>query len=199
MENIGRGKVKLSDIRKKMKEIYLDVYFKLKPLEYKKGNKILLTVTDGLGDNIVREKLLRKFLEEYGNDRVIVMCAEKTKTFLEKLGFKNIFIYNSYHRKRVKGKIELIKKIANLGIERIVSLEFNQHDIFIKYLNNLEKVGFFNKNNFECAKYYDKVILNCTLSSTQFNYQHFFFFYSLSFLYSRGLRSPRFFCNLSSL
>ena len=45
----------------------------------------------------------------------------------------------------------------------------------------------------------NNVIVNCTLSSTQFNYQHFFFFYSLSFLYSRGLRSPRFFCNLSSL
>ena len=82
--------MKLSNIRKKLKEIYLDVYFKLKPFEYKKGNKILLTVTDGLGDNIVREKLLRKFLEEYGNDRVIVMCVEKTKSFLEKLGLNNI-------------------------------------------------------------------------------------------------------------
>ena len=83
--------MKLSNIRKKLKEIYLDVYFKLKPFEYKKGNKILLTVTDGLGDNIVREKLLRKFLEEYGNDRVIVMCVEKTKSFLEKLGFERVY------------------------------------------------------------------------------------------------------------
>ena len=39
--------MKLSDIRKNIKEIYLDIYFKLKPLEYKKGNKIFITATDG--------------------------------------------------------------------------------------------------------------------------------------------------------
>lgn len=148
--------MKLSNIRKKLKEIYLDVYFKLKPFEYKKGNKILLTVTDGLGDNIVREKLLRKFLEEYGNDRVIVMCVEKTKSFLEKLGFNNIIIYSSSHRKRIKGKIELINKIASLGIEKIVSLEFDQHDIYVKYIKNVEKIGYFNKFNTKYNKYYNK-------------------------------------------
>lgn len=63
-------------------------------------------------------KKLLKFLEEYGNDRVIVMCVEKTKSFLEKLGFNNIIIYSSSHRKRIKGKIELINKIASLGIEK---------------------------------------------------------------------------------
>ena len=150
--------MKLSNIRKKLKEIYLDVYFKLKPFEYKKGNKILLTVTDGLGDNIVREKLLRKFLEEYGNDRVIVMCVEKTKSFLEKLGFNNIIIYSSSHRKRIKGKIELINKIASLGIEKIVSLEFDQHDIYVKYIKNVEKIGYFNKFNTKYNKYYNKII-----------------------------------------
>ena len=150
--------MKLSNIRKKLKEIYLDVYFKLKPFEYKKGNKILLTVTDGLGDNIVREKLLRKFLEEYGNDRVIIMCVEKTKSFLEKLGFNNIIVYSSNHRKRIKGKIELINKIASLGIEKIVSLEFDQHDIYVKYIKNIEKIGYSNKFNLKYNKYYNKII-----------------------------------------
>lgn len=45
--------MKLSNIRKKMKELYLDIYFKIKPLKFVQGEKILLTTTDGLGDNIV--------------------------------------------------------------------------------------------------------------------------------------------------
>lgn len=150
--------MKLSNIRKKIKELYLDIYFKVKPLKYVKGEKILLTTTDGLGDNIVREKLLEKFLKEYGKDNIIVMCVEKTKSFLEKLGFSNIIIYNSYHRKRVKGKIELINKIANLGIRKIVSLEFDQHDIYVKYINNIKKIGYFNNFNSTYNKYYDKTI-----------------------------------------
>ena len=96
--------MKLSNIRKKIKELYLDIYFKIKPLKFVQGEKILLTTTDGLGDNIVREKLLEKFLKEYGNEKIVVMCVDKTKSFLEKIGFQNIIIYNSYHRKRVRGK-----------------------------------------------------------------------------------------------
>lgn len=150
--------MKLSNIRKKMKELYLDIYFKIKPLKFVQGEKILLTTTDGLGDNIVREKLLEKFLKEYGNEKIVVMCVDKTKSFLEKIGFQNIIIYNSYHRKRVRGKIELLKKIADLGVKKIVSLEFDQHDIFVKYLKEIKKIGYFNNFNSIYNKYYDETI-----------------------------------------
>lgn len=148
--------MRFSEFRKLLKEKYIDIYFKINKLKFKKGNKILLTATDGLGDNIVRQKLLEKFLNEYGNENIIIMCEEKTKTFLEKLGFKNIFIYNSYFRKRVKGKIELIKKIANLGINKVVSVEFNQHDIFVKYLGNFERIAYINKFDEKMNEFYDK-------------------------------------------
>ncbi len=148
--------MRFSEFRKLLKEKYIDVYFKINKLEFKIGNKILLTSTDGLGDNIVRQKLLEKFLKEYGNENIIIMCEEKTKTFLEKLGFTNIFIYNSYYRKRVKGKIELIKKIASLGINKIISVEFNQHDIFVKYLNKAERIAYVNTFDEKMNKFYDK-------------------------------------------
>lgn len=148
--------MRFSEFRKLLKEKYLDTYFKINKLKYKTGNKILLTSTDGLGDNIVRQKLLEKFLKEYGSENIIVMCKEKTKTFLEKLGFTNIFIYNSYFRKRVKGKIEFIKKVADLEINKIVSVEFNQHDIFVKYLGNFQRAAYINKFDEKMNKFYDK-------------------------------------------
>ncbi|MGK4198489.1 glycosyltransferase family 9 protein [Fusobacterium sp. HC1336] len=150
--------MKLSNIRKNLKEFYLDIYFRVKPLKYIKGEKIFLTTTDGLGDNIVRTKLLEKFLREYGSDNIVVLCKDKTKSFLEKLGFKNIIIYENNYRKRVSGKIKLIEKIAKLGINRIVSLEFDQHDIFIKYLKGIKKIGYLNEFNSKYNKYYNKTI-----------------------------------------
>ena len=150
--------MKLSNIRKNLKEFYLDVYFRVKPLKYIKGEKIFLTTTDGLGDNIVRTKLLEKFLKKYGSDNIVVLCKDKTKSFLEKLGFKNIIIYEDNHRKRVSGKIKLIEKIAKLGINRIISLEFDQHDIFIKYLKEIKKIGYLNEFNSKYNKYYNKTI-----------------------------------------
>lgn len=170
--------MKLSNIRKNLKEFYLDIYFRVKPLKYIKGEKIFLTTTDGLGDNIVRTKLLEKFLKEYGSDNIVVLCKDKTKSFLEKLGFKNIIIYDDNHRKRVSGKIKLIEKIAKLGINRIVSLEFDQHDIFIKYLKEIKKIGYYNKFHEEMNKYYDyKVQFNkeeYILKQIQNFYQEYF-------------------------
>ena len=170
--------MKLSNIRKNLKEFYLDIYFRVKPLKYIKGEKIFLTTTDGLGDNIVRTKLLEKFLKKYGSDNIVVLCKDKTKSFLEKLGFKNIIIYEDNHRKRVSGKIKLVEKIAKLGINRIVSLEFDQHDIFIKYLKEIKKIGYYNKFHEEMNKYYDyKVQFNkeeYILKQIQNFYQEYF-------------------------
>lgn len=147
--------MKLSSIRYKIKEKYMDIYFFMKPLTYKEGEKILLTSTDGIGDNIIRQKILERFLEQYSSENIVILCKDKTKNFLEKLGFKNIIIYEDNYRKRVKGKISLVKKIAKLGVNKIVSLEFDQHDIFIKYLEKIEKIGYFNKYHNNINKYYD--------------------------------------------
>lgn len=147
--------MKLASIRQKLKEKCIDIYFFISPLRYEEGEKILLTLTDGIGDNIIRQRILERFLEQYTSENIVILCKDKTKSFLEKLGFKNIIIYKDSYRKRVKGKINLIKKIAKLGINRIVSLEFDQHDIFIKYLKKIEKIGYFNKYHDSINKYYD--------------------------------------------
>lgn len=170
--------MKLSNIRKKMKELYLDIYFKIKPLKFVQGEKILLTTTDGLGDNIIREKLLEKFLKEYGSRNVIILCKDKVETFFKKLGYQNIIIYEDIYRKRVTGKIKLIEKVARLGINKIVSLEFDQHDIFVKYLKDLEKVGYLNSFHEEMNKYYNfKINFNkeeYILKQVQRFYQEYF-------------------------
>lgn len=39
----------LSNLREKIKELYLDIYFKFRALKYIQGEKVLLTTAEGLG------------------------------------------------------------------------------------------------------------------------------------------------------
>lgn len=43
-------------------------------------------------------------------------------------------------------------------MKKIVSLEFDQHDIFVKYLKEIKKIGYFNNFNSTYNKYYDETI-----------------------------------------
>ncbi|MEG2854111.1 MAG: glycosyltransferase family 9 protein [Cetobacterium sp.] len=144
-------------MKKTLREKMIDLYFKINPISFKSGTKKLLTSTDGIGDNIVRQKILNEFLEKFGEDNIIVMCKDKTVPFLKKIGLKNIYVYTDAHRKTTKGKISLIKDIANLGINEIISLEFDQHDIYIKYLKDVGKITVENKHHPKMNEYYHEV------------------------------------------
>ena len=149
---------KFSDFRKKIKELYLDIYFKIRSIKMKKGDKIFLTSTDGIGDNVVRQKILSNFLKKYGPENVIILCKEKVKPFLTKIGYTNIIVYSDEYRKRCNKKIQLISKISQLGIQKIISLEFDQHDIFIKYLIDVPKIGYTNNFNNWIDQYYNELV-----------------------------------------
>lgn len=146
-------------IKKKFQEMVIDIVYNLiLKKKFQRGDKILLTSTDGIGDVIVRQKLAEKFLKEYGEDRIYVLCLGKTTPIFRKMGFKNIIEYTRDHRKRVSGKLKLIEKIGRLGIGEIVALEFDQHDIYIKYFKGIKKTAFRNKDHPVMDKYYDKHI-----------------------------------------
>ncbi|RGY57735.1 lipopolysaccharide heptosyltransferase family protein [Fusobacterium ulcerans] len=171
------SKIGTTKLKKKIQKYYLNIYFKIKKLNYKKGEKILLTSTDGIGDNIVREKLLKKFLEKYGNENIFIMCVDKTASLLKQIGFTNIIIYTREHRKRTREKIALIKKIAYLGIKEILSLEFDQHDIYIKYLNKIKRIGYENIFNEDMNSYYEEKIFqnnDYILNTVRAFYEYYF-------------------------
>ena len=148
--------MKLSKIKKKLYEIIIDLYFSLSLKKHLVlGDKILLTSTDGIGDVVVRQKLALEFLKKHGAKDIVVLCLEKSKPIFLKMGFENIIVYTKDHRKRVKGKLELIKTIRTIGIKEVVSLEFDQHDLYIKYLSEFKRVAFDNKCHKKMNKYYE--------------------------------------------
>ncbi len=151
--------MKYTQLKKKIKEKVIDIVYSLiLKKKFQKGDKILLTSIDGIGDVIVRQKLSEEFLRKYGKDRIYVLCLDKTTPIFRKMGFKNIIEYTRDHRKRISGKLKLIEKIGELGIGEIVALEFDQHDIYIKYFKDIRKTAFRNPNHPEMDKYYDKHI-----------------------------------------
>ncbi len=171
------GKIGMTKLKKKIQKYYLNIYFKIKKINYKKGEKVLITATDGIGDNIVREKLLKKLLEKYGNENIFIMCVSKTEILLREIGFTNIIIYTREHRKKTREKIELIKKIADLGVKEIISLEFDQHDIYIKYLDKVKRIGYENIFNKYMDSYYEEKVFqnnDYILNNIRSFYEYYF-------------------------
>jgi ADP-heptose:LPS heptosyltransferase len=125
---------------------------------FKSGNKVLITSTDGIGDFIVREKIFTKLVEEYGKENIVVLAKEKLCPLLKKMGIENIIIYTDKKRKKFAGRVELFKELNEVGIKKIISLEFDQHDSFIKHFPQVEKIGFNNVCHSEMDKYYDTLI-----------------------------------------
>ena len=140
--------------KQKLLNSYVKFFFK-KP---KINDNIFITSTDGIGDNIIRLNLLEEILNQYGNDKCYILCDIKVVPLLKKIGFKNIIVFTKRMRRYLFGKIKLLKFLYQKGFNKIISLEYDQHDFDIQYFKNLDSYCLDNKFHPEMNQYYKCVI-----------------------------------------
>ena len=145
-------------LKKVWKQKLLNSYVKFFLKEPKIDNNIFITSTDGIGDNIIRLNLLEEILNQYGNDKCYILCDIKVVPLLKTIGFKNIIVFTKRMRRYLFGKIKLLKFLYQKGFNKIISLEYDQHDFDIKYFKNLDSYCLDNKFHPEMNQYYKYVI-----------------------------------------
>ena len=145
-------------LKKIWKQKLLDFYVKSFLKEPKINDNIFITSTDGIGDNIIRLNLLEEILKQYGKNRCYILCDTKVVSLLKKIGFKNIIIFTKKMRRYLFGKIKLLKFLYKKGFNKIISLEYDQHDFDIQYFKNLDSYCLDNKFHPEMNQYYKHII-----------------------------------------
>ena len=145
-------------LKKIWKQKILDSYVKYLLKEPKINDNIFITSTDGIGDNIIRLNLLEEILNQYGNDKCFILCDIKVVPLLKKIGFKNIIVFTKRMRRYLFGKIKLLKFLYQKGFNKIISLEYDQHDFDIQYFKNLDSYCLDNKFHPEMNQYYKCII-----------------------------------------
>ena len=145
-------------LKKVWKQKLLNSYMKFFLKEPKIDDNIFITSTDGIGDNIIRLNLLEEILNQYGNDKCYILCDIKVVPLLKTIGFKNIIVFTKRMRRYLFGKIKLLKFLYQKGFNKIISLEYDQHDFDIKYFKNLDSYCLDNKFHPEMNQYYKNVI-----------------------------------------
>ena len=145
-------------LKKIWKQKLLDFYVKSFLKEPKINDNIFITSTDGIGDNIIRLNLLEEILKQYGENRCYILCDIKVASLLKKIGFKNIIVFTKSMRRYLFGKIKLLKFLYKKGFNKIISLEYDQHDFDIQYFKNLDSYCLDNKFHPEMNQYYKHII-----------------------------------------
>ena len=145
-------------LKKVWKQKLLNSYMKFFLKEPKIDDNIFITSTDGIGDNIIRLNLLEEILNQYGNDKCYILCDIKVVPLLKTIGFKNIIVFTKRMRRYLFGKIKLLKFLYQKGFNKIISLEYDQHDFDIQYFKNLDSYCLDNKFHPEMNQYYKCVI-----------------------------------------
>ena len=145
-------------LKKVWKQKLLNSYMKFFLKEPKIDDNIFITSTDGIGDNIIRLNLLEEILNQYGNDKCYILCDIKVVPLLKTIGFKNIIVFTKRMRRYLFGKIKLLKFLYQKGFNKIISLEYDQHDFDIQYFKNLDSYCLDNKFHPEMNQYYKYVI-----------------------------------------
>lgn len=134
--------------RKKLKKSYItegiNLYLVRIILRFFKGRfipngKILIKSCDGIGDILVRSKLMKLLQEKYGEDNVYVMM-QKNYTYLgEMLGYK-VISYSRKDRKNIFYRLKKMYQINSLGFSEYINLEFG-NDITVGNLFIPKKIG----------------------------------------------------------
>lgn len=145
-------------MKKKWKKRLLKYYIQFFSSKPKIGDNILITSTDGIGDNIVRLRILEELLKVFGKERCYILAEAKVKAFLEKIGFQKIIVFDNKKRNTLRGKIELWRNIVSIPWQEVISLEFDQHDFDIEYLAEIPNIGYDNVFHPEMNFHYRRIV-----------------------------------------
>ena len=108
----------------------------------KTGNKVLITELDGIGDIVVRQKLVDKIAEKYGRENVVLLVTYATE-LIELSGYKYELFEKDMHYNFFK-LLRLFKKLCEYDFGILYSLEFIPEDKldFLKKINFLKIYAF---------------------------------------------------------
>lgn len=100
---------------------------------------ILIKISDGIGDVVIRSRLSEKLVERFGKDKVYFLIQENYKQLGEILGYKVIGI-SKLEKYNLLKRIRKFFEINKLGIKRFINLEYT-NDSVVGNIIAEEKIG----------------------------------------------------------
>lgn len=114
---------------------FLILFFKKK----KNPENILIKISDGIGDVVIRSKLSEKLIERFGKDKIYFLMQENYKQLGEILGYNVIGISKTEKYNLLK-RIRKFLEINRLGIKKFINLE-GKNDNVVGNIIAEEKIG----------------------------------------------------------
>ena len=106
---------------------------------FKPQGKILIKSCDGIGDILVRTKLMSLLEKEYGKENISVLMKSEYTKLGEMLGYKTIG-YSRDERKKFFPRLKKMYELNSMGFSKYINLEFT-NDITVGNLFIPERVG----------------------------------------------------------
>ena len=128
----------------------------------KNGKRVLITELDGIGDIIVKQKLVDLIAEKHGKENVVLLATYGTE-LLEFMGYKFEVFTKNVHYNFFK-LINLFKKLCEYDIGILYSLEFSSEDK-LDFLNKLrlKEIYAFKGGIIDNWKWKDMILLNAKI------------------------------------
>ncbi|MGL5052667.1 MAG: glycosyltransferase family 9 protein [Cetobacterium sp.] len=136
--------LKTSHLRAKITNCIFQTWFNYYRVNHKPKNnkKILIISLEALGDNIIKMTSFKKLSEVYGKENMYIMCRNEWTSIYEAFGYNTVGIKKiKSPLKNAKEKINLFKKINQLGIERTILFEHIGIGDIQKYVLDGDKIG----------------------------------------------------------
>lgn len=106
---------------------------------FKPQGKILIKSCDGIGDILVRTKLMELIEKKYGKENITVLMKGEYVKLGELLGYKTIR-YSRDERKNFFSRLKKMYQLNNMGFSKYINLEFT-NDITVGNLFIPERIG----------------------------------------------------------
>lgn len=104
-----------------------------------KEEKILVKSCDGIGDALVRTKLMELIEEKYGKENIYVLMKSGYTSLGEMLGYRTIG-YSRKERKNFFSRLKKMYKLNSMGFSKYINIEF-ANDITVGNLFIPERIG----------------------------------------------------------
>lgn len=140
---------KTSHIKKLINIYFIRFLLSFFKFKFKPQGKVLIKSNDGIGDFILRSKLLKLIEEKYGKENIYVLVKKNFISLPEMFGYKSI----GYDRKDRKNFFRRLKKmytINKIGFSVYINLEYEEDIDDVAVAGNLfalEKIGIKNIPN----------------------------------------------------
>ncbi len=131
--------LKKSYVRDEVNVFFTNFFLCFFKKKIKNPQKIIVKMTDGLGDIVIRSKLIEKIIEKYGYENVFFLVREEYNFLGKALEFPIITISRKERYNLIR-RIKKMYQINKIGIKKFVNLEWSNDDL-IRNIYSKEKLG----------------------------------------------------------